>query len=189
MSVSLTAASLRLKNGGHRCEGRVEVKHQGKWGTVNDYKWSLEEAAVVCRRLGCGAAIDAPQGSYFGPAVGPIWFPFISCTGTESALKQCRHPTVKDYHPQGYSHDHDAGAVCSGKSCLIQDGITSKESLSLIPRVTMRIQITAFSIFLGEDSSHTVIPRALGVEGSRRVCLALEVKTPDPSVTGPFRSV
>uniref|UniRef100_A0AC11EQH6 Uncharacterized protein n=1 Tax=Ovis aries TaxID=9940 RepID=A0AC11EQH6_SHEEP len=114
VSVSLTAASLRLKNGGHRCEGRVEVKHRGKWGTVNDYKWSLEEAAVVCRRLGCGAAIDAPQGSYFGPAVGPIWFPFISCTGTESALKQCRHPTVKDYRPQGYSHDHDAGAVCSG---------------------------------------------------------------------------
>uniref|UniRef100_A0AC11B5T6 Uncharacterized protein n=1 Tax=Ovis aries TaxID=9940 RepID=A0AC11B5T6_SHEEP len=110
----VTSASLRLKNGGHRCEGRVEVKHRGKWGTVNDYKWSLEEAAVVCRRLGCGAAIDAPQGSYFGPAVGPIWFPFISCTGTESALKQCRHPTVKDYRPQGYSHDHDAGAVCSG---------------------------------------------------------------------------
>ena len=119
VSVSLTAASLRLKNGGRRCEGRVEVKHQGKWGTVNDHKWSLEEATVVCRRLGCGAAIDAPQGSYFGPGVGPIWFAFISCRGTESALKQCGYPTMKDYRPQGYSHAHDAGVVCSGKSCLI----------------------------------------------------------------------
>uniref|UniRef100_A0A4W2EHX2 SRCR domain-containing protein n=1 Tax=Bos indicus x Bos taurus TaxID=30522 RepID=A0A4W2EHX2_BOBOX len=106
--------SLLLKNGGRRCEGRVEVKHQGKWGTVNDHKWSLEEASVVCRRLGCGAAIDAPQGSYFGPAFGPIWFSYISCRGTESALKQCRSSTLKDYCPQGYSHAHDAGAVCSG---------------------------------------------------------------------------
>ncbi|XP_059742222.1 WC1 isolate DV10 isoform X1 [Bos taurus] len=112
--VSGQAASLRLKNGGRRCEGRVEVKHQGKWGTVNDHKWSLEEASVVCRRLGCGAAIDAPQGSYFGPAFGPIWFSYISCRGTESALKQCRSSTLKDYCPQGYSHAHDAGAVCSG---------------------------------------------------------------------------
>ncbi|XP_045021218.1 antigen WC1.1 [Bubalus bubalis] len=112
--VSGQAASLRLKNGGRRCEGRVEVKHQGKWGTVNDHKWSLEEATVVCRRLGCGAAIDAPQGSYFGPGVGPIWFAFISCRGTESALKQCGYPTMKDYRPQGYSHAHDAGVVCSG---------------------------------------------------------------------------
>ncbi|KAB0339975.1 hypothetical protein FD754_023505, partial [Muntiacus muntjak] len=105
---------LRLKDGGHRCEGRVEVKHQEDWGTVNDYKWGLEEATVVCRQLGCGAAIDAPQGAHFGPAVGPIWYSVIYCRGTESAIMECSHSTVKDYRPDGLSHDQDAGAVCSG---------------------------------------------------------------------------
>ncbi|KAB0387618.1 hypothetical protein FD755_002574 [Muntiacus reevesi] len=105
---------LRLKDGGHRCEGRVEVKHQEDWGTVNDYKWGLEEATVVCRQLGCGAAIDAPQGAHFGPAVGPIWYSVIYCRGTESAIMECSHSTVKDYRPEGLSHDQDAGAVCSG---------------------------------------------------------------------------
>ncbi|KAM9683684.1 LOW QUALITY PROTEIN: antigen WC1.1-like [Dama dama] len=104
---------LRLKDGGHRCEGR-EVKHQGEWGTVCDFKWSLEEAAVLCRQLGCGAAVDAPQGAYFGPAVGPIWLEYIHCSGTQSAIMECAYPTVKDYHPEGFSHDQDAGTVCSG---------------------------------------------------------------------------
>ncbi|CAI9166178.1 unnamed protein product, partial [Rangifer tarandus platyrhynchus] len=105
---------LRLKDGGHRCEGRVEVKHQEDWGTVNDYKWGLEEATVVCRQLGCGAAVDAPQGAHFGPALGPIWFSVIYCRGTESAIMECSYSTVKDYRPEGLSHDQDAGAVCSG---------------------------------------------------------------------------
>ncbi|CAN0287855.1 unnamed protein product [Rangifer tarandus platyrhynchus] len=104
---------LRLKDGGHRCEGRVEVKHQGEWGTVCDFKWSLEEAAVVCRQLGCGAAVDSPQGAYFGPAVGPIWLEYIHCSGTESAITECAYATVKDYRPEGFSHDQDAGTVCS----------------------------------------------------------------------------
>ncbi|XP_059743237.1 antigen WC1.1 isoform X2 [Bos taurus] len=105
---------LRLKDGGHRCEGRVEVKHQGEWGTVNNYKWGLEEAAVVCRQLGCGAAVDALQRVHFGPAVGPIWFNVIYCKGTESDITECSYPTVKDYRPEGLSHDQDAGVVCSG---------------------------------------------------------------------------
>ncbi|XP_065797987.1 antigen WC1.1-like [Muntiacus reevesi] len=111
---------LRLKDGGHRCEGRVEVKHQGEWGTVCDYKWSLEEAAVVCRQLGCGAAVDAPQGAYFGPAVGPIWLEYIRCSGTESAIRECAYTTVKDYRPEGFSHDQDAGTVCSGFTRLAE---------------------------------------------------------------------
>ncbi|KAI4576278.1 hypothetical protein MJT46_002113 [Ovis ammon polii x Ovis aries] len=105
---------LRLKDGGRRCEGRVEVKHQGEWGTVNSYKWGLEEAAVVCRQLGCGAAVDALQRVHFGSAVGPIWFYAIYCRGTESAIAECTSTAVKDYCPEGLSHDQDAGAVCSG---------------------------------------------------------------------------
>ena len=121
---------MRLKDGAHSCEGRVEVKHQGKWGTVNDLNWSLEEATVMCRQLGCGAAINASRGAHFGPGIGPIWFQYTYCKGTESVLTDCTYPVLKDYRPEGLSHDQDAGAVCSGKSCLVWDGIPCRK----IPR-------------------------------------------------------
>ena len=106
----------------------MEVKHQGEWGTVDDDRWSLEDASVVCRQLGCGAAIGFPGGAYFGPGIGPIWFHSINCQGKESLLTVCRYPSLKDYRPEGLSHDQDAGAVCSRKPCLILDGIPSRKS-------------------------------------------------------------
>ncbi|CAN0287964.1 unnamed protein product [Rangifer tarandus platyrhynchus] len=115
-----SALELRLKDGAHRCEGRVEVEHQGEWGTVNDLNWSLEETSVVCRQLGCGTAVDAPKGAKFGPGVGPIWFHYIYCKGPESAITKCSYPTVKDHHPEGHSYDKDAGAVCSGFVHLVE---------------------------------------------------------------------
>ena len=147
--VSLADLEVRLNDGTHRCEGRVEVRHQGEWGTVNDHSWRMEEAAVVCRRLGCGGAVDAPKRAKFGPGIGPIWFHYIYCKGQESAITKCSYPTVKDHRPEGHSHDKDAGAVCSGKCCVVQNQISSRRSLSLIPRITMRIWITAFRTFLG----------------------------------------
>lgn len=131
--VSLADLELRLKDGTHRCEGRVEVKHQGQWGTVNDYGWGLEEAAVVCRQLRCGAAVEAPRGAYFGPAAGPIWFYYVLCGGTESALTECQYSSIRDFSEDGFIHDWDAGAVCSGESCLVWVGVPSSKSFGLIP--------------------------------------------------------
>ncbi|XDB50830.1 hypothetical protein ABFV05_004446 [Capra hircus] len=108
------ALELRLEDGAHRCEGRVEVKHQGEWGTVDDDRWSLEDASVVCRQLGCGAAIGFPGGACFGPGLGPIWLLYTSCEGTESTVSDCRHSNIKDYRNDSYTHDRDAGVVCSG---------------------------------------------------------------------------
>ena len=95
----------------------MEVKHQGEWGTVNDLNWSLEEASVVCRQLGCGTAVDTPKGAKFRPGIGPIWFHYIYCKGPESAITECSY-SVEDHRPKGHSHDNDAGASCSGKCCL-----------------------------------------------------------------------
>uniref|UniRef100_A0A8B9Y599 SRCR domain-containing protein n=1 Tax=Bos mutus grunniens TaxID=30521 RepID=A0A8B9Y599_BOSMU len=125
-----SALELRLKDGSHSCEGRVEVKHQGEWRTVNDLNWNLEEAAVVCRHLGCGSAVDAPKRAKFGPGNGPIWFHYIHCKGPESAITECSYSTVEDHRPKGHSHDKDAGASCSGfvrlvegdGPCLVSDG-------------------------------------------------------------------
>ena len=138
--VSVETLELRLKDGAHRCEGRVEVKHQGEWGTVYVQYWFLEDANALCRHLECGLATDAPRGSYFGPRLGIIWYFYLSCNRTEPestlSINNCVQPDFKNY-THILSHDQDIGVVCSGKSCLVWEGISSRKDLSLIPRMIM----------------------------------------------------
>ena len=103
---------------------------------MDDLEWTLKDASVVCRQLGCGAAIGFPGGAYFGPGLGPIWLSYTSREGVESSVSDCRHSNIKDYRNASYSHDEDAGVVCSGKSCLVCVGISNRKSLCLITRMT-----------------------------------------------------
>ncbi|XP_078057505.1 scavenger receptor cysteine-rich domain-containing protein DMBT1-like [Mustelus asterias] len=91
VSVICTAASwsLRLTNGGRRCDGRVEIYHTGSWGRVQDRSWDLNDAKVVCRQLSCGVAIAAYNASKYGEAEGPVWVKDVHCAGNESHLWNC----------------------------------------------------------------------------------------------------
>ena len=57
---------VRLVDGKSKQEGRVEVFYDGQWGTVCDDDWDLKEAAIVCKELGFGKAVQAPKHSRFG---------------------------------------------------------------------------------------------------------------------------
>ncbi|XP_078536450.1 scavenger receptor cysteine-rich domain-containing protein DMBT1-like [Lissotriton helveticus] len=84
------ADTVRLVNSGDACSGRVEIKHENRWGTVCDNDWDMMDAEVVCRQLNCGSASRAERGNYiFGSAVFPVWMSDVKCTGAEKSLFDC----------------------------------------------------------------------------------------------------
>lgn len=71
----------------------------------------MKAAAVVCRELGCGEAVDALHYAHFGSGSGIIWMDDVSCKGSESTLKNCGSV---EFGKHNCDHDKDAGVICSG---------------------------------------------------------------------------
>ncbi|XP_056310264.1 galectin-3-binding protein A [Danio aesculapii] len=95
--------------GGLPSSGRVEVYHDGQWGTVCDDGWDLAEAQVVCRQLGFPGAVSVASGGQYGEGSGPVWLDDMNCMGSESILSEC---CFKGWGVNDCTHQEDAGVIC-----------------------------------------------------------------------------
>ncbi|XP_078284950.1 scavenger receptor cysteine-rich type 1 protein M130-like [Rhinoraja longicauda] len=111
---------MRLVNGERRCEGRVEVWHNGTWGTVCSEKLERQDAEVICKQMKCGLLVFIDYyAKKYGEGSGPIWMDEMKCSSHESALWQCQ------YDPWGQHncrHNEDAGVSCGDLQLRLDGG-------------------------------------------------------------------
>ncbi|XP_066275529.1 uncharacterized protein [Branchiostoma lanceolatum] len=100
----------RLVGGSGDHEGRVEVYHNGQWGTICDDSWNQPDVEVVCRQLGFTGALWATSSASFGQGTGQIWLDNVVCSGSEAGLEYCSH---NGWGNHNCGHHEDAGVVCA----------------------------------------------------------------------------
>ncbi|XP_050390927.1 scavenger receptor cysteine-rich domain superfamily protein-like [Patella vulgata] len=110
LAVKTASQQIRLVGGSGPHEGRVEVFHNGIWGTVCHDYWDNIDASVVCRELGFSptravALLDAS----FGRGTGQIWLDDVNCQASNMALAECSH---RGWGNGNCDHGEDASVIC-----------------------------------------------------------------------------
>ncbi|ELU09928.1 hypothetical protein CAPTEDRAFT_118585, partial [Capitella teleta] len=93
--------------GSKRDRGRLEIWHDGEWGTVCDDSFSDAEASVFCRSMGKPYA-HAEAISAFGGGSGGIHLDNVNCDGVQD-WRSCSHD---GWGIHNCGHSEDVGLNC-----------------------------------------------------------------------------
>ncbi|MCI4388667.1 hypothetical protein PGIGA_G00088650 [Pangasianodon gigas] len=86
-SMAFHEGQVRL-SGGSECQGEVEIYFRQDWRRVLLDSWSLSEASVLCRQLGCGSVLNY-RSSPSTTEHKHMCVTGFSCSGSEAHLGNC----------------------------------------------------------------------------------------------------
>ncbi|XP_078333514.1 uncharacterized protein LOC111100876 isoform X4 [Crassostrea virginica] len=105
--------TVRLVGGRNEYEGRIEVLHNGIWGTVCDFYHSYDVSRisdVVCRSLGLPwNTSETYCCAPYGQGSGQVWMASVDCEGSEARIEDCMHV---GWGPTSCSHQQDLSVSC-----------------------------------------------------------------------------
>ena len=121
-SLCFFQARVRLRAGAVPSSGRLEVFHDGEWGTVcgDSLDFTVSDATVACLSMGFGSAKHIASKGTVGRGFDRVWLNKLDCSGEEPSLEECSHPgfgVLKDYWCE--RHYDDVGLICN----YPQDGL------------------------------------------------------------------
>lgn len=87
-TIAFGSLNLRLVDGNGYNTGRLEIFHDGIWGTVCDDGWTQINSAVACRELGFSTGSFTRQFSW---GSGQIWLDDVRCSLSDRSLRLCQH--------------------------------------------------------------------------------------------------
>ncbi|EDV27499.1 uncharacterized protein TRIADDRAFT_53245 [Trichoplax adhaerens] len=94
---ALSAVPVRLVSGNSDHKGRLEVYYSGRWGTVCNHDFSLDNAQEVYTS---------------GGGTGYIWLDRVNCNGDEFSIAACKH---SGWGRHDCNHTKDVGISCESK--------------------------------------------------------------------------
>ena len=107
-----TQGRIRLRGALTASEGRLEVSHNGVFGTVCNSSFNMAAANVVCRELGYGNEGEIiAENKYHVSLSSPILLDGVQCTGKEDSIFQCAH---HGWNVHRCYHSQDAAIRCLG---------------------------------------------------------------------------
>jgi len=110
-----TEGEIRLVDGPSANIGRLEVCHDGVWGTVCDDRFSGVDGRVVCLQLGYSPVAKLSSGTYsVSDNQQPIWLDDVQCDGSESDLTSCSHA---GWGMDNCGHHEDVNIECAAAEC------------------------------------------------------------------------
>ncbi|XP_060080673.1 uncharacterized protein LOC132560031 [Ylistrum balloti] len=93
-------------------EGRVEIYHDNRWGTVTHHNPPDSLGIVICNMLGL-TLVDFNVSSTISDGTGPIWLDGVNCSSLPATVEECANLENLPWGPMTSLHTADVKVRCA----------------------------------------------------------------------------